>query len=61
MNLIAASQQSELHITFAVLVAGVVIGCFGHITRLRWLIILGILIVGVDSALFSFVLRPGAG
>jgi hypothetical protein len=59
MDLIAASQQSELHITFAVLVTGVVIGCFGHITRLRWLIVLGILIVGLDRALFSFVLRPG--
>jgi len=61
MRLIIASQQSELHITFAVLVAGVVLGCFGHITHLRWLILLGILIVGADSALFSFVLRPGSG
>jgi hypothetical protein len=61
MPLIAASQQSELHLTFAALVAGVVIGCAGHLTRLRWLIVLGILIVGIDSALFSFVLRPGAG
>ena len=61
MDLIAASQQSQLHLTFAVLILGVVIGCFGHITRLRWLILLGILIIGVDSALFSFVLRPGAG
>ena len=61
MILIVASQQSELHLTFAVLVVGVVIGCFGHITRLRWLIVLGILIIGIDSALFSFVLRPGSG
>jgi hypothetical protein len=60
MPLIVASQQSELHISFAVLVAGVVIGVFGHITRLRWLIVLGILVIGVDSVLFSFVLRPGA-
>ncbi len=60
MALIAASQQSELHLTFAVLVAGVLIGVFGHITRLRWQIVIGILIVGLDSALFSFVLRPGA-
>ena len=61
MALLATSQQSELHVTFAVLVIGVVIGVTGHITRLRWVIVLGILIVGVDSALFSFVLRPGAG
>jgi uncharacterized membrane protein YjjB (DUF3815 family) len=58
---ILASQQSELHITFAVLVAGVVIGVFGHIISSRWLIVLGILIIGIDSALFAFVLRPGAG
>jgi hypothetical protein len=61
MVLIAASPQSQLHITFAVLVAGVVIGVFGHITKLKWLIVLGILIIGIDSALFSFVLRPGSG
>jgi hypothetical protein len=61
MALIAASQQAQLHLTFGVLVAGVVIGVFGHITKLRWLIVLGILIIGIDSALFSFVLRPGSG
>jgi uncharacterized membrane protein YjjB (DUF3815 family) len=61
MNLIAASQQSQLHITFAVLVAGVVIGCFGHITRLRWLIVLGIFMIGADSLVFWLWLRPGAG
>ena len=61
MFLFAASQQSELHATFVVLVVGVLIGVTGHITRQRWLIVLGILIIGVDSALFSFVLRPGAG
>ena len=60
MGLIAASQQSELHVSFAVLVVGVVIGVFGHITRLRWLIVLGILVIGIDSTLFAFVLRPGA-
>jgi hypothetical protein len=61
MALLAASQQSQLHATFAVLVVGVLLGVAGHITRQRWLIVVGILIIGVDSALFSFVLRPGAG
>ncbi len=61
MFLLAASQQSNLHLSFAVLVAGVVVGVIGHITRLRWLIVLGILAIGLDSVLFAFVLRPGAG
>jgi hypothetical protein len=61
MILLAASQQSELHLSFAVLVAGVVVGVFGHITQLRWLIVLGILTIGLDSVLFALVLRPGAG
>ena len=61
MPLLVASAQSDLHATFAVLVAGVVIGVFGHITHLRWLILLGILLIGVGSVVFSFGLRPGAG
>jgi hypothetical protein len=61
MPLILASQQSELHLSFAALVAGVIIGVFGHIISSRWLIVLGILIIGIDSTLFAFVLRPGAG
>ena len=61
MLLLVASAQSDLHVTFAVMVAGVVIGVFGHITKLRWLILLGILLVGVASVVFSFGLRPGAG
>ncbi len=60
MPLLVASAQSDLHVTFAVMVAGVVIGVFGHITKLRWLILLGILLVGVASVVFSFGLRPGA-
>lgn len=58
MLLLAASQQSDLRLTLAALVVGVVIGVFGHITQLRWLIVLGILIIGIASVLFSFVLRP---
>ena len=56
-----ASQQSTLHLSLAGLVLGLVIAVFGHITRTRWLIVIGIGIIGVISALFSFVLRPGAG
>jgi hypothetical protein len=61
MALFAASQQSQLHITFAVLILGLVIGVAGHITHVNWLVLLGILMIGLDVALFSFVLRPGAG
>jgi hypothetical protein len=60
MALLAASQQSQLHITFAVLVLGLVIGVIGHITRVNWLVLLGILMIGLDVALFSFVFQPGA-
>ncbi len=58
MLLLAASQQSELRLLFGGLVAGVVIGVFGHITKLRWMILLGIVLIGTASVVFSFVLRP---
>ena len=58
MPLLIASQRFDVHLTLALLVAGLVIGVFGHITRIRWLIVLGIGIIGILSALFSFVLRP---
>jgi cytochrome c oxidase subunit IV len=61
MLFLAASQQSDLHITLAALVVGLVIGVFGHIIHSRLLIITGILIIGLVSAYFSFVLQPGAG
>jgi hypothetical protein len=61
MTLLAVSQQSELHITLAVLVLGLVIGVIGHITRVNWLVLLGILMIGLDVVLFSFVFQPGAG
>jgi dolichyl-phosphate-mannose--protein O-mannosyl transferase len=57
--LIATSQQSDLHVTVAALVVGLVIGVFGHITHSRLLILTGILIIGAVSAYFSFVLQPG--
>jgi cytochrome c oxidase subunit IV len=61
MLFLAASQQSDLHITLAALVVGLVIGVFGHIIHSRLMIITGILIIGLVSAYFSFVLQPGAG
>jgi hypothetical protein len=61
MALLAASASSQLHLTLAVLVLGLIIGIAGHLTRSPWLVLLGILIIGTDLALFSFVLRPGSG
>ena len=61
MPLIIASQQSQLTLFVIVLVIGLVVGVFGHIINSRVLILTGILVIGVASALFSFVLRPGAG
>jgi hypothetical protein len=44
----------------ALLAAGLATGVFGHIIKSRTLIILGILIIGLVSAYFSFVLQPGS-
>jgi len=35
------------------------VGVFGHIIHSRTLIITGILVIGLGSAYFSFVLQPG--
>jgi hypothetical protein len=52
--------SSHLGAFTAVLVFGLLIGVFGHIIRSRTLIITGILIIGLVSAYFSFVLQPSA-
>jgi hypothetical protein len=61
LTLVLAVVSSNLGVFIPVLVAGVVIGVFGHIIKSTWLIILGILIIGLVSAYFSFVLQPGSG
>lgn len=61
VSFILASAQSQLHLTALLLALGVVVAVAGHITSTRWLIVIGIGIIAVMSALFSFVLRPGAG
>ena len=42
----------------AALVFGLVVGVFGHIIHSRTLILTGILVIGLTSAYFSFVLQP---
>ncbi len=57
--LFLATQQSQLTVFVVVLIFGLVVGVFGHIISSRALILTGILIIGVASAYFSFVLQPG--
>jgi hypothetical protein len=61
MILVLASQQSQLHAFVAVLVFGLVVGVMGHIASSRPLILTGLLVIGLASAYFSFVLQPGGG
>lgn len=61
MVLLLASQQSQLTAFVAVLIFGLAVGVFGHIIGSRLLILTGILLIGLVSAYFSFVLKPGGG
>ena len=58
MVLLLATQQAQLPAFVAVLVFGLLVGVFGHIISSRALILTGILIIGLVSAYFSFVLQP---
>ncbi|MEA2213169.1 MAG: hypothetical protein QOF83_3117 [Solirubrobacteraceae bacterium] len=59
MVLLLASQQSQLHVFLAVLVFGLLVAVLGHIASSRTLILTGLLVIGLVSAYFSFVLQPG--
>jgi hypothetical protein len=56
--LLLVASSSHLGLFTAVLALGVVIGVFGHIIHSRTLILTGILVIGLVSAYFSFVLQP---
>jgi hypothetical protein len=56
-----ASQQSQLVLFSLALALGLAVGVFGHIIKSRTLVITGILVIGLVSAYFTFVLQPGAG
>jgi hypothetical protein len=56
--LVFAVQSSHLGVVVAALVFGFVVGVVGHIIRSRTLILTGILVIGLTSAYFSFVLQP---
>lgn len=59
--LVFASQQSQLTLFTVVLILGLLVGVFGHIIHSRPLILTGILVIGLVSAYFAFVLQPGSG
>jgi F0F1-type ATP synthase assembly protein I len=54
--LLLASQQAQLHALEAVIIFGLVVGVFGHIIHSRPLILTGILLIGLVSSYFAFVL-----
>jgi hypothetical protein len=56
--LLIASQQSQLHALLAAMVFGLLVGVFGHVIRSRTLIVTGILIIGLVSAYFAWVVQP---
>jgi hypothetical protein len=56
--LVLAASSSHLGVFTAVLALGLIVGVFGHIIHSRTLIITGILVIGLVSAYFSFVLQP---
>jgi hypothetical protein len=56
--LLLAVQSSHLGVFTAALAVGLLIGVFGHIIHSRTLILTGILVIGLVSAYFSFVLQP---
>jgi hypothetical protein len=58
--LLYAVQSSHLAAFIVVLAFGLLVGVFGHIIHSRALIITGILLIGLGSAYFSFVLQPGS-
>jgi hypothetical protein len=58
LTLVLAATSSHIGLFTAALVVGLVIGVFGHIIKSRTLIIIGILVIALVSAYFSFVLQP---
>ena len=57
--LLAASLQSDTRATVIALALGFAIGIVGHLARWRALVVIGILIIAIVSAYFTFALRPG--
>ncbi len=56
--LVLAASQSHLVLFSVVLGFGLAVAILGHLMRSRALILTGILVIGLVSAYFSFVLQP---
>ena len=59
LMVVLAAQSSHLTLFVVALSVALVVGVFGHIIKSRAMIITGILLIGLISAYFSFVLQPG--
>ncbi len=59
MPLLLASLQSQLTVFAVVMVFGLAVGILGHLAGSRTLILTGILVIGLASALF-LVIEPGS-
>jgi hypothetical protein len=57
---LAAVQSSQVNVILVALALGFLIGVVGHIIRSRMLIVTGLLVIGLVSAYFAFVLQPGS-
>jgi hypothetical protein len=55
-----AVQSSQVNVILVALALGFLIGVVGHIIRSRPLIVTGLLVIGLVSAYFAFVLQPGS-
>jgi hypothetical protein len=55
-----AVQSSQVNVILVALALGFLVGVVGHVIRSRTLILTGILVIGVVSAYFAFVLQPGS-
>jgi hypothetical protein len=56
--LVYAAGSAHLGVFAVALGFGLGVGVIGHLTRARWLVIAGIVIIAAVSAYFSFVLQP---
>lgn len=58
--ILLAAQSAHLGVIVAAIAFGLVVAVLGHIIRSRTMILTGILIIGLVSAYFSFVLQPSS-
>ncbi len=58
---ILAAEAAHLAPFVGVLLFGIVMGVFGHIINSRTMIVTAIMLIGLTSVYFSFILQPGSG